>query len=410
MGFQHGLSGLKTASTNLDVIGNNVANSNTVGFKQSQAQFSDVMASALGGGGSNQIGLGSQLANVAQQFTQGNITTTNNPLDIAINGDGFFRMDNGGAISYSRAGQFHLDKDGFIVNGSNINVTGFLPDASGNLITAQPSNLQLATADLPPRATSSFTNGFNLDSRTVIPAPVVPFNSTNPVSYDSSTSGSVFDSLGNSHVLTLFFKKTDSLLSTWDTFATLDGANNVDMGAGIGTQIGIAYDSQGAFVPMAPPQVVVALGNGALDLDFSLNLDDSTQFGSNFGVNSITQDGFSSGSLAGFDIDADGTVQGNFTNGETNILGQVVLASFSNPGGLTALGNGQWAESSDSGQPLVGAPLTGALGALQSAAVEDSNVDLTGELVSMITAQRIYQANAKTIETQDAILQTLVNL
>lgn len=208
MGFQHGLSGLKAASTNLDVVGNNIANANVVGFKQSHAQFSDVFANSLGGAGGNQVGIGTQVTTIAQQFSQGNISNSSNPLDIAIVGGGFFRMSDNGAISYSRNGQFHLDSNGFLVNADNLNVTGFTANQSGQIIADAPTNLQLSTAELTPQATSKFAAGVNLDSRTDKATPLPIFNATNPATYASSTSGAIFDSLGNSHTLTLFFQKT----------------------------------------------------------------------------------------------------------------------------------------------------------------------------------------------------------
>lgn len=420
MGFQHGLSGLSVASQSLDVIGNNIANANTVGFKQSHAQFSDIYANSLSGATGDNAGIGAKVANVAQQFSQGTITTTNNPLDIAINGNGFFRMSDNGAISYSRNGQFHIDDDGFIVNNSNLNLTGYTTDASGNVLAADPTNLRISTVALSPNPTSDFSVELNLDSRAVVPAPLPPFNATDPTTYTGTTSGTIFDSLGNSHIFSVYFQKNAA--NTWDLFATVDGATTpVGVPVGItldgGASQAVTFDSNGNLTaPVTPIAVSVNLATidptlGATSpLDFTLDLTGSTQFGTSFGVNALSQNGYSSGTLAGFAIDADGFVSGNYTNGESRTLGQIVLANFSNPHGLTPIGNNQWVETSASGQPLVGAPRTGTMGVLQSSAVEDSNVDLTSELVNMITTQRTYQANAKTIETQDAILQTLVNL
>ncbi len=425
MGFQHGLSGLSTTSTSLDVIGNNIANANTAGFKLSNAQFTDVYANALGGGSSiNQVGIGSKVADIAQQFSQGNISSTSNPLDIAVNGAGFFRMNNGGEVTYSRNGQFHVDNNGFIVNSDNLNLTGYQTDAKGAIISTEPSSLQLSTADISPSATTTFSAGINLDSRTAVPAVIPAFDATDPTTYANSTSASIFDSLGNSHVFTMFYQKTGS--GTWDTFATVDGATTA-AGVPVGVTLGggasqaLTFDTNGLLTAPAAPIVAsidlaaIATNLGTVNdattpLDFTLDLSTATQFGANFGVNSLSQDGFASGRLAGFSVADDGTVSGSFTNGESRTLGQVVLASFANPQGLIPLGGSQWAQSADSGEPLVGAPRTGPLGLLQSSSIEESNVDLTTELVNMITAQRNYQANAKTIETQDAILQTLVNL
>ena len=426
MGFQHGLSGLKAASTNLDVVGNNIANANVVGFKQSHAQFSDVFANSLGGAGGNQVGIGTQVTTIAQQFSQGNISNSSNPLDIAIVGGGFFRMSDNGAISYSRNGQFHLDSNGFLVNADNLNVTGFTANQSGQIIADAPTNLQLSTAELTPQATSKFAAGVNLDSRTDVPTPLPTFDAANPATYASSTSGAIFDSLGNSHTLTLFFQKTAP--ATWSVFAAVDGATDAITGQPVGVTLGglssleMKFDTNGALTaPTGPitasvslPAIATNLGRAdwgaTAPLDFSLDLTSSTQFGSNFGVNKLSQDGFTSGRLAGFSVSDDGTIKGNYTNGQNITLGQVVLASFANTDGLKPQGRNQWLETADSGLPLVGVPLSGTLGSLQSAAVEESNVDLTAELVGLITAQRVYQANAKTIETQDAVLQTLVNL
>lgn len=419
MSFQQGLSGLNTSSTNLDVIGNNIANVNTVGFKQSQAQFTDVFANSLSGSGSSQVGIGAKVATIAQTFSQGNITQTNNPLDIAINGQGFFRMSDGGAISYSRDGQFRADGNGFITNSRGLNLTGYMADASGNIIASGPTNLKLSTSDLAPKPTSSYAVGVNLDSRLDLPA-VATFDATNPQSYNKTTSGTVVDSLGNSHQFALFFQKTAA--NTWNTFATIDG--KVDAaGLPIGVTLGgaasqaLQFDSTGAIDPAATPFTVsidLATINPTLGatspLDFTLDLTSSTQFGSDFGVNALTQDGYAPGRLAGFSTTADGIIQGNYTNGQTKTIGQIVLANFFNPQGLAPAGDGRWEETADSGQPVVGTPKSGTLGALQSSAVEDANVDLTHELVKMITAQRMYQANAKSIETQDTVLQTLVNL
>lgn len=410
MSFQQGLSGLNAASKSLEVIGNNVSNSNTVGFKQSQAQFADVFANSLTGGGASQIGIGTKVAKVQQEFTQGNITSSNNPLDIAINGGGFFRMSDNGTVTYTRNGQFQLDKQGFIVNSEGKNLTGYTM-TNGVLSTGSPANLQISTADLAPSATTAVTGLFNLDSRD---ANLVSanFDPADPTTYHHSTSANVYDSLGNSHVMQNFFVKTAA--GTWDVFTTADGvptaytppaapvatANMVFNGTGVGPTI-----------TPAVPTVNIPVTTGATSpLNVTLDFSQSTQFGSGFSVNSLSQDGYTSGRLSGFNFSADGTIVGRYTNGQSATLGQVALANFTNPNGLQSLGNNAWAETADSGPSLVGVPNTGGFGILQSNAVEDSNVDLTAELVNMITAQRVYQANAQTIKTQDQVLQTLVNL
>ncbi len=411
MAFQTGLSGLNVAAADLDVIGNNVANAATVGFKGSRAEFADVYAASLSGGGGSQIGLGSRVAAVGQRFTQGNLTATNNPLDLAINGKGFFRVSDSGSIAYTRNGQFHLDSDGYVVTSDGSQLTGYAADATGNIVLSTPVPLQLSSSQLAPSATAKFLADLNLDSREVPPATAL-FNPIDPTSFTQSTSGSVYDTLGNAHVFTLYFVKT-AVAGQWEMRGTVDGTAvaNVDLGAGAGNPVTVAFNSSGVMTTAMPvPASLTVAGGAVTPLAFSLDLTGSTQFGSNFGINSLSQDGFTSGRLAGFNVSNDGIIVGNYTNGQTKNLGQVALSSFANPQGLKPIGNNRWEASSDSGLPVTGIPGDGSFGPLQSAAVEESNVDLTAELVRMITAQRVYQANAQTIKTQDAMLQTLVNL
>ncbi len=405
MGFQQGLSGLNAASKSLEVTGNNVANSSTVGFKGAQAEFADVYASSLTGAGSSQVGIGVKVAAVAQQFTQGNVTASNNPLDLAINGGGFFRMSNNGSVTYGRNGQFQLDKNGYIVNAQGSRLTGYIADTKGVLATGAPTDLNINTADLAPLATSKVKLLVNLDSRETPPATPV-FSATDPTSFNRSTSISVFDSLGNSHIVQGYFVKTAA--NNWDVYGTSDGAplNTPKLGT-------LVFGADGTLTT-ASPQPFNASANvttgATTPLIFKVDFTGTTQFGASFGLNTQNQDGYTSGKLSGFNTGADGIITGRYTNGKSATLGQVVLANFTAPNGLQNLGNNSWAETSASGGPLVGTPSSGSLGVLQSSAVEDSNVDLTAELVNMITAQRYYQANAQTIKTQDQVLQTLVNL
>jgi flagellar hook protein FlgE len=410
MSFEQGLSGLNAASKNLDTIGNNVSNASTVGFKESQAQFADVFAASLSGAGSTQIGIGTKVAAVAQQFTQGNISVTSNPLDVAINGKGFFRMDQNGSIVYTRNGQFQFDSQGFIVSDRGLKLTGYSVDANGIILPAAPAPIQIGFADIAPKITSQFRIGLNLDARQTVPATAL-FNPTDATSYNFSTSGNVFDSLGNSHVLTTYYVK-NAAANQWRVFGTVDGSQaNANLGGGAGLPVTLNFSNAGQLTTAMPLAAALAVGGGAATpVAFTFDYSGSTQYGSVFGVNNLTQDGFASGRLAGFDISNDGIIVGRYTNGQSRNLGQVVLADFRNAQGLAPLGDNLWSETSASGLPIVGAPASGSLGVLQSSAVEDSNIDLTTELVNMITAQRVYQANAQTIKTQDAILQTIVNL
>lgn len=402
MSFQQGLSGLNAASKSLEVLGNNVANASTVGFKQSQTQFSDVYANSLTGSGASQVGIGVKIAKVQQQFTQGNISATNNPLDIAINGAGFFRLSDNGSITYTRNGQFQMDKDGYLINTDNKRLTGYAADAAGNLLTGSMVELQINTADLQPKVSSAVTGIVNLDSRKD-PLPSAGFDPDDPTTFHDSRSLTVFDSLGNSHTLQTFFVKTAP--GEWDLFTTVDG---VTPATALTT---MNFDGTGMSPTGGTANLNIPITNGATSpLTVAMDFSGSTQFGSNFSLNSFSQDGYTSGRLSGFNVGADGVIVGRYTNGQSANLGQLVMANFVNPNGLQALGGNAWAETATSGVPLVGPPNTSGLGVLQSSAVEDSNVDLTAELVNMITAQRVYQANAQTIKTQDQVLQTLVNL
>ncbi len=404
MSFQQGLSGLFAASRNLDSIGNNVANASTVGFKSSGVVFADVYAASLGATSGNSIGIGTAVEEVRGNFGQGNVSTTSNPLDMAINGQGFFRLDSNGAISYSRNGQFHLDKDGFIVNSNGSKVTGYGTDASGNILVATPVPLQVSSAQLNATATANSKIGLNLDARD--PIITKTFSISDATSYNKATSISIYDSLGTSHALSTYYVKTAA--NTWDVFGAVDGTA---LGATIGT---LSFDTDGTLdttTTTLPFSVSATLPTGPVTpLDFTLDYTGSTQYASSFGVDTLWQDGFSAGMLSGYGISDDGTILGRYSNGQSRNLGQVVLANFKNPQGLQPLGNNGYAESNESGQPIPGTPGSSSFGVVQSGAVEESNVDLTQELVNMITAQRVYQANAQTIKTQDQVLNTLVNL
>lgn len=421
MGFQQGLSGLNVASRSLDAIGNNVANSGTAGYKAQNTQFADMFAASLSGGGSSQVGIGAMVSQVSQQFSQGNITSTSNPLDVAINGSGFFRVSDNGVVNYTRNGQFQIDKNGYIINSAGDHLQGYQADysvdPSGTIIQSTPADLVVDPSDISPKTTSAINVGLNLDSRNTPPAAAhATFSISDPLSYNSSTSLTTYDSLGNPHTLTMYFVKT-STAGQWDTYLSMDGtapANATPATAALN------FSTSGALTTAMPASfsvdmdaVATALGkpnDASPTLTFTMDYSKSTQFGNGFGVTSLTQDGFSSGRLSGMSIGVDGVIQGQYSNGQSKKMGQIVLANFNNPNGLQPLGGNRWAETATSGSALIGAPGTGSNGVLQSSAVEEANVDLTSELVDMITQQRAYQANAQTIKTQDSVLQTLVNL
>lgn len=412
MGFAQGVSGLNAAASNLDVIGNNIANSGTMGFKAGTALFADVYAGS-------RVGLGTQVAGISQSFTAGAVQSSARALDVAIvNGDGFFRLASpGGEVAYSRNGQFNLDKDGAIVNSSGWQLTGFQVGANGTVAGGSPAPLRLPATAMAPQATGEVGAQYNLDSRSVAPA-ATPFDPNNSATYNYANALTMYDSLGNSHELSSFFVKTGA--NAWDVYATADGAA-LDPTLGIvvppataARVSNLVFNTNGELTTPANGQMTLAglnFANGSATIGMTLDLSGTTQFGNGNDVKKLTQDGYTSGQLVAFAINQDGTVTGKYSNEQSNVLAQIVLSSFVNPNGLQPKGDNVWAETAASGQPLTGAPGSGTkLGALSSGSLEASNVDLTAELVNLIIAQRTYQANAQTVKTQDQVMQTLVNM
>jgi flagellar hook protein FlgE len=420
MSFQQGLSGLNASSRNLEVIGNNVANASTVGFKGSRIEFADVYASSAFGAAANQPGLGVNVAAVAQQFTQGNISTTGNSMDLAINGAGFFQLqDTRGQTVYSRSGQFKVDREGYVVNNERQQLLGYAADARGQIVPGRAIPLQLPTAGVQPRATDEIDMEINLDVRSAVTLPSAGnrIDLTNPATYNNATSVTVYDATGQDVALTYYFQK--SAADTWNVYVTANGNPISVDGAGVPQPTTtMTFPANGA-APTAPAGPVTlnipatTRTGGATTLPIAgiqLDLTQATQYGSGFSVTNLTQTGYAPGQLTGVSIESTGIVMARYSNGQSRPAGQLELANFRNAQGLMPQGGNAWAASRSSGDPIVGTAATGNLGALQAGAVEDSNVDLTAELVNMITAQRSYQANAQTIKTQDSVLQTLVNL
>ena len=419
MGFQQGLSGLSASSRNLDVIGNNVANANTYGSKVARAEFADVYANSMNGAGTSSVGIGVQVAAVAQQFTQGNVTTTDNPMDIAINGAGFFQVSDGvNPTMYSRNGQFKIDREGYIVNNQRQRLLGYRADATGNIVPAQATPIQLPTVGIAPRATDDITMELNLDSRAAVTQPAaggIDFN--DPTTYNNATSVTAYDALGQDISLTYYFQKTGN--GTWDVYVTANGSTVNGTAAAPLPVTSATFNASGTaptFVP-DPPTINIPAGltnsSGALiatPLAIPFDMSSATQYGSSFGVTDLTQTGYAPGQLTSITIEGNGIIMARYSNGQSQPAGQVEIATFRNPQGLQPMGGNAWNATYASGDAVVGVPGDGNMGALQAGALEESNVDLTAELVNMITAQRNYQANAQTIKTQDQVLQTLVNL
>ncbi|MGB4674677.1 MAG: flagellar hook protein FlgE [Azovibrio sp.] len=453
MAFQQGLSGLNASAKALDVVSNNIANAATVGFKGAQAHFSDLFASALSGGSSAQVGIGVKLGAVQQTFTQGNITVSNNPLDIAINGNGFFRVQMSQADQsgyYTRNGQFHLDKNGLIVNSNGSILTGYMSYDGTTVDTASVQPITLGTGGIPPKQTgwsstvdpanSGLKLSVNLDNRDKKAVNVTDPNWTplTPFAWDStfstgmynySTSATVYDQSGAAHTLTNYYVRQEDTgpgARTWAVYTALDNKymltdttnppelvfqpNGVIQGLPSDYRFPLDMTQSTDIETGAPVDLTTDLEWFDPAVTINLDMGESTQYGSPNDTREIVQDGYGAGMLTRVTVDEQGFVQGNYSNGQTKIMGQVILAEFRNPNGLQNVGNNLWVETNASGQPLIGAPGAGTKGLLQSGAVEESNIDLTQELVNMITMQRNYQANAQSIKTQDQILQTMVNL
>ncbi len=419
MSFQQGLSGLNGASKSLDVIGNNVANASTVGFKSAQAQFADMYANSMNRSGNSPVGIGVEVAGVQQSFTQGNVSTTNNPLDIAINGDGFFRMQSNltdASPLYGRNGQFQLDKSGYITNPSEKGA--YLTGWQGDVVGGDPVALKIDTSNIPATQTTKVNSKVNLDSRMAAPT-ATPFDPADANSYNSTTGVTVYDSLGNNYNVQTYYVKNDSASSStqtqWDVYSTVDGEPYPSFSSPSSqSKIGaLTFDNNGVLTstdPIATLNLTPKAGASFASAGIALDYNGTTQTGAPFATVAQTQDGKGPGVLSSFAIGKDGKMVGSYSNGDSKTLGQVVLVNFANPNGLSPLGSNLYTATADAGEPLVGKPTTGQFGVLQARAVEDSNVDLTTELVNMIVAQRVYQANSQTIKVQDSVLQTLVSL
>jgi len=418
MPFRAALSGIQSAGKELKMIGNNVANASTSGFKKSRAQFADVYAASDIGSSSNTIGSGVRISGITQQFSQGNVDFTDNNLDMAINGGGFFMLDKGGERVYSRAGAIEIDRDGFMVNSDNLKLMGTKADDNGNP-TGETGPLSLDNSNIEPQSTNLVTVGVNLDSSEDKPL-FEPFDPNDPGSFNHSTSLTVYDSLGTAHQSTVYFVKSE-IPNEWKVHTFIDGNDINGADAPPYASNIMTFNGSGALttidgVPIPPGQIeygdfVTDTGSEpiVMTLDF-LAATPTTQFGSKFNVNALTQDGYATGRLTSLDIDENGVVRARYTNGQTRTLGQVQLADFPNVQGLRQLGDSTWAESFESGIPLLGTPGSGKLGLIQSGALEGSNVDLTEQLINMISAQRNFQANAQVITTADAVTQSVINI
>jgi flagellar hook protein FlgE len=399
MPFAVALSGLNAASSDLSVTANNIANANTTGFKASRSEFADVFAV-----GAQSIGNGVAMSSVTQEFSQGGVDFTDRGLDLAISGEGFFTMRDRGVTSYTRAGSFGVDRDGFVVNSQQQRLQIFPVASNGAFNTGTLTDLRLATADSAPQATTSSEFGINLPANATVPT-VPTFDPANASSYNHSTAVTIYDSLGSAHTATAYFVKT-ATANQWQARFYIDGT-------AVGGANTMTYSNLGVLTaPVGGGITLPAFtpANGAAPITMTADVLNSTQYGSEFGVNQLTQNGFASGRLSSIDVDGNGVIFARYTNGRSEPLGQVALSNFANTQGLRQLGDTSWSETFTSGDAVRGSPGTGSMGLIQAGALESSNVDLTEQLVNMITAQRNFQANAQMISTADQVTQTIINI
>jgi flagellar hook protein FlgE len=404
MSFNIALTGLNAANQDLSVTANNLANVSTTGFKGSRAEFGDLFASTQSGVSATAVGNGVATSEVAQQFTQGNIETTGNNLDLAISGNGFFTLSDNGALSYTRDGEFQLDQFGNVITAQGANLQVYPPLATGGFNTGGLANLALTTNESAPNATTTAGLTANLPASAAVPVDAT-FSPTDSNSYNNTTSLTTYDSLGAAHTATLYFIK-GAAANSWTTRLYVDGN-------AVGTQQALTYSNTGALT--APPAGLVTFpaytpATGAAAMNMQFDFSKTTQYGDNFGVTAVTQDGFTTGKLTGISIDKSGVVQARFTNGRSVNLGQIAMANFANSQGLQQLGNATWAQTNASGQAVNGVAGNSGFGDIQSGSVEESNVDTTAALVDMIRAQRNFQANAQMIQTDNQITQTIISI
>jgi flagellar hook protein FlgE len=399
-----GLSGITAAAQALDLAGHNISNASTTGYKQHSLHFTDMVI--VGGRGGLSVGSGVQVAGGTQNFSQGSINTSSNGLDCAITGPGFFRMNDpeNSTISYSRNGSFRLDADNNLVNASGQHLTG-LNAIDGVLIGGSPQPLKITATSTLATVTSKVAANINIDSGSTVLTNST-FDPEASDSYNYSTGFTSYDGQGTEHVTTLYFKKTGD--NAWNVFSTTALASSTEIPTNFSSHGGITFKDDGSINGSSTlSRVTINTSGDVADVDISA----MTQTASGNYQISIAQDGKGAGILTGFNIGKDGKLYGSYTNGESNIvLGQISLANFSDPTGLKEIGNSSWIETAASGTPSIGTPGVGTLGSIQSFALEQSNVDMTAELIGLMAAQRLYQANAQTIKAQDQVAQTTVNM
>ncbi|MGF6492113.1 flagellar hook protein FlgE [Luteibacter sp. 621] len=405
MPFDIALSGINAASTDLAVTANNIANTSTVGFKGSRAEFSQVYSVAGQNLSATSAGNGVRVTNIAQQFGDGNTTQTGNAYDMAITGAGFFTLRDGSGYSYTRAGNFHPDDNNFIVNSTGQHLQVYPPTASGGYDMSALKDLQLTSGSSAAKASSKV--GITANLAASAKAATGTFSPTDSNTYTSMSTFQAFDSLGATHTVNVYYAKSDASTNTWTAYMTVDGNQ-------VGGAKTLNFSTGGALTSPTDGKLdfgPISANPGAEPLDVSLDMSKVTQVGDSSSTTSTTNDGYPAGKFSKIDVSDTGVVSAIYSNGVTTPLGQVALATFANPQGLRQLNDTNWAASAESGQPVRGAAGSGDVGSIGSGELESSNTaDLTAQLVNMIKAQRNYQANAQVLSTDNQLTQTILNI
>ncbi|MFJ4371512.1 flagellar hook protein FlgE [Pseudomonas japonica] len=442
MSFNIGLSGLYAANKQLDVTGNNIANVATNGFKSSRAEFQDVYSASKLGVGSKTVGNGVSLAAISQQFGQGDVNNTGNVLDMAIQGQGFFVLSDNGSLSYTRAGAFQTSKDSYVVTSDGLRLQGYAADENGKILTSSLTDLRIDTLSQPPKPTSLVTQGINLNSEATpiaLPTATPPgptFVPTDETTYTKKFSTEIFDTQGNKHTLEQYYRKTDQ--NTWTMYSLIDGRNPQNPASTTPLVGTMTFKSDGSINTMtgtvAPDDSFSVVnnvftvkgwipatynattgtwgsnGSAANPAGVRLDMSSTTSYNTDTARLPPTQDGYATGLLSSLSIDSSGVMFASFSNQQSRAIGQVAIASFANEQGLEQQGGTRWKQTYASGSPGIDTPKTGTLGSISSNSLEESNVNLTQELVELVKAQSNYQANAKTISTQSSIMQTIIQM
>ena len=402
MAFNTSISGLQAAQKDMGVISNNIANVGTAGFKRSDALFAELYSASLSGTGP-QPGSGVTLEAIRNDFGQGGFEFTSSQLDLAIDGNGLFVLQNGAETLYTRAGAFRLDGDGFVVTESGANLQGYGADDSGQITTAL-GNLQITNALLAQKPTEEIVFNGNLDSRAETPS-VVPFDAADPDTYNFTSTTTVYDSAGAAHQVTMYFVKDPVTAGQYNVSVAIDDVVQPETAALLFDNNGVLDATSAKAMNLASYQPANANAQ-AINIDFS----NVTGYGANSATSGVRQDGYAAGSLAGFEFDREGVAYATYTNGETRAVGQVALATFTNPSGLQSAGKTNFAESASSGLASIGTPDSGPRGVIRPSALESANVDLTVELLALIEAQRNFQSNAQAIQNENDASQAILQL